>query len=297
MATIHKTIPFINGSRIEVSSDTNNNPKWYTGDNPGALMQTEYSFDYNGIITRRIRTRNSGTDNWGSWGSWENATTKISNDSFKIKETDIDQNVNPTDNYWGQGYYIYDKNGFEDTNRIACFRAHTRANQLGLQVEAKRMINGTAKYNTLNMRVDNSGNAVVELNQAAWLSALGLASVTSTSTITDIISVNSSNATIVEAAYAQYGKIAQVRIIWTNKNALSVPASGNLTNVNIGTLVSGKRPKIISVGSSHGDYAGPAWYYFNTSGAIALSAVESTGAARTIAADTTFQFYATYILA
>lgn len=296
MATIHKTIPFINGAYIDINDETNKDPKLYTGTN-SALEQAEYSFESDGQVWVRIRTRANATDDWGAWSSWVHANNKINNDSIRIKETSLDQAVNPTGNFCGDGYYIYDKNGFEDTNQIAYFRAHTRANQLGLQLEAKRIIDGVAKYNTLNMRVDNSGTQVVELNQAAWLSALGLASATSTTTITSIISVNSSNATITEAAYAQYGHVAQVRIIWTNNNAISVPASGNLTNINIGTLVSGKRPKIISVGSSHGDYAGPAWYYFNPSGAIALSAAESTGSARTINAGTTFQFYATYILA
>lgn len=178
MATIHKTIPFINGAYIDINDETNKNPKLYTGTN-SALEQAEYSFESDGQIWVRTRTRASATDNWGAWGSWVHANNKINNDSIRIKETSLDQDVNPTDNYWGQGYYIYDKNGFEENpNRIACFRAHTRANQLGLQVEAKRMINGTAKYNTLNMYVDDSGNAVVELNREAWLPALGLTSAT-----------------------------------------------------------------------------------------------------------------------
>ena len=296
MATIHKTIPFINGAYIDINDETNKDPKLYTGTN-SALEQAEYSFESDGQVWVRIRTRANATDDWGAWSSWVHANNKINNDSIRIKETSLDQDVNPTDNYWGQGYYIYDKNGFDDNNRVACFRAHTRANQLGLQVEAKRMINGTAKFNTLNMRIDNSGNAVVELNQAAWLSALGLASATRTSTIANIISVNSTNATIVEASYAQYGKVAQVYIQWKNKNAITVPSTGNITNVSIGAIVSGKRPYVVTGAQSHGDLAGAAWYNIQPNGNIELGAVEGTGTSRTIAANSAFYLLATYILA
>lgn len=117
-----------------------------------------------------------------------------------------------------------------------------------------------------------------------------------TTTITDVITVDSDNASITSAHYIQYGKVAQIVIAWTNKNAISVPAHGNISNVTIGTIVSGKRPAMSSNGQSHGDNAGPAWYGITTGGVVQLGAVEGTGTARTIDAGTTFRLHATYIL-
>lgn len=119
------------------------------------------------------------------------------------------------------------------------------------------------------------------------------------STITNIpsiITVNSDNANITTANFTQWGEIAQLYLQWTNKNAISVPANGNIGNLNIGTLVAGKRPKILSSAMSSGDNAGASWYNIGTSGAIGLGAVEGTGTARTIAAGTTFNLYSTFIL-
>lgn len=75
MATIHKTIPFINGAYIDINSETNKNPKLYTGTN-SALEQAEYSFESDGQIWVRTRTRANAADNWGAWSSWVHANNK-----------------------------------------------------------------------------------------------------------------------------------------------------------------------------------------------------------------------------
>lgn len=315
MLKLFKRLPFINGGDIHVESETNREVRLLTGEN-SQTTQCEYYFRNDGKLFVRTRTRTNVSSAWGTWSSWSmisdvdnlpaNKVSKtgdtmtgllrINDSSVSVVESRIDQSVNPTGSLYGYGYYFHDKNGPGSTdNQVGYLRAHTKANTIGLQLEAKRMVNGASKYNTLNMTVDNNGTPVTELNKAAWTTALGL-DVISTDTIANIITVNSDNATISSARYRQYGKVAQVQIDWKNVNAISVPASGNISNVQIGTLVSGKRPSTYSNGTSAGDSAGQAWYNINLSGVISLGACEGTGAARTIAAGTTFNFYSTFIL-
>lgn len=86
MATIHKIIPFINGASIQATSETNKNPKVFTGTN-SALEQAEYSFDYNGEITVRTRTRTSVDADWGAWSSWVHANNKPSIATERVNGT------------------------------------------------------------------------------------------------------------------------------------------------------------------------------------------------------------------
>lgn len=116
-----------------------------------------------------------------------------------------------------------------------------------------------------------------------------------TTTVSDII-VASSATTIASASYVRWGKVAMIYINWTNKNAITVPATGNITNVVVGTIVEGKRPKFATSAHSYGDNAGAAWYYMDSTGAVHLGACEGTGASRTIAAGQSFQACHTYIL-
>lgn len=112
----------------------------------------------------------------------------------------------------------------------------------------------------------------------------------------NVITGNSGVATITGATAYRWGKVCQLAITWKNDSAISVPASGNITDVTVGTLVEGLRPAITAGGQSNGDNAGAAWYYVNANGNVVLGAVEGTGEARTIAAGTTFNMYAQLIL-
>lgn len=180
----------------------------------------------------------------------------------------------------------------------------------------RRIVNGKDVSNGLNLLIDKDGKRSVTVSeQGIWRKALGLGSstgalpitvaqggtgqtaITKVTTISSVITVNTANATVTAAQYVQFGKIAQIYISWKNVNAITVPAGGNITNVGIGTLVSGKRPAILTGAWSHGDNGGAAWYNLGTSGSVALGACEATGTARTIAAGTVFTCFATYILA
>lgn len=121
----------------------------------------------------------------------------------------------------------------------------------------------------------------------------------STSTISEIIVPDSTNAIIKTAQYIQYGKIAQIHVQWNNKKAITVPADGNISNVLVGTLVANKRPAIWTAAHSHGDLMGPALYTLQTNGQLVLGSCQGTGVQRTLSAhsdDNTFHAFATYIL-
>lgn len=216
--------------------------------------------------------------------------------NLNIIDTNMVENVAPEANYTSHGFYVRDQN--ENTKAWLRARSYASGDEYCLLETGRRINETTTIWNTLGLGINSSGGRVVYVNdKAAWQQGLGLNDVSSTSTISQIISVNSTNATISSAQYAQCGKIAMVRIVWTNKSAISVPASGNISNVQVGTLVSGKRPKIFCHAHSNGDNAGAAWYSVGTDGVISLGACESTGSARTIAASQTFSLCATYILA
>lgn len=129
-----------------------------------------------------------------------------------------------------------------------------------------------------------------------WNGYIWTAKDVKTSTIVNIITANSTNATIASANYVRRGNIAQITISWTNKSAISVGESGNITNIQVGTLVSGKRPLITTGAWSVGDGAGAAWYNISTGGAINLGACEARKAAYTIAAGSTFWICSTFLV-
>lgn len=114
--------------------------------------------------------------------------------------------------------------------------------------------------------------------------------------IQSVITATSGNATITYASAQRWGKVAQLSLSWTNASAITVPASGNISNLSVGTIAAGLRPAIRTAAYSHGDGAGAAWYSISSQGEVELCAMDGTGSSRTIAAGTTFCLLCTYIL-
>lgn len=96
--------------------------------------------------------------------------------------------------------------------------------------------------------------------------------------------------------FARFGKLAQVYIRWSSSSAISVPAHGNIGNITIGTLKTGRRPLLRTVWTTVGDEAGQAFGDVQSNGTINLGACEGTGTSRTINAGTYFVTGAMYIL-
>ena len=94
----------------------------------------------------------------------------------------------------------------------------------------------------------------------------------------------------------KWGNVVSVSISWYTSKAISVPADGNLTDFLIGSFAAEYRPTGEIHGVSSGDSAGAAWYWVATSGELKLGACEGTGSARTIAANTDFDFSAVWLV-
>lgn len=118
---------------------------------------------------------------------------------------------------------------------------------------------------------------------------------TSSNSASAILTADDTNANITGGWVKKWGRVVMLSITWTNKAAISVPASGNIGNLTIFTLNLGYRPAWDHVAHSHGDNAGAAWYWVGANGNAQLGACEGTGAARTIAAGTRFDFHTTFL--
>lgn len=144
--------------------------------------------------------------------------------------------------------------------------------------------------------VDSSNNKTEALSVGydGYVSTAKDELITSTSRLAEIMSAGS-GITISEIKYVRRGNVAQIYGEWTSSSAITVRADGNLPDVTVGTLVSGKRPVIETVALSHGNDNGTV-YYISSAGNIALTAANATGSQRTIAAGTAMNFRATYIV-
>lgn len=242
-------------------------------------------------------------DATGGTYTWERIDGKVNKNgdtmtgALRIKSSNIQDGMQ-SEAYGSGELAFHDVNGV----RFGYFLPMAMAGSQGVQFSAVRTLLDENNepydvYHSLSLYIGSDGTRWVYFSdQSAWLHALGLVT-SSTSTVSDIISVNTSNATVSSAQYVQNGRIAQVRITWTNRSAITVPASGNIANLSIGSIVSGKRPAIDYTGAfSNGDSGGPAWYTIAEGGAITLRACEGIGKERTIDSGTTFIVFATYIL-
>ena len=231
------------------------------------------------------------------------------NPNVTLKNPDIDYTTSPSASEYGSVYFR-DKN---DKVIGAMQVEYNTSGRVSNSLSSTRSVSGSDVSNTLSLRVDASGNRIVAFTEAApWRSALGLGTSgalpitiaqggtgqTEISYITTVSSIltKGSNITISSAYYVQWGKVAELFISWSTSSTITVQPDGNAANVTIGTLVSGKRPKITVAGTSYGDGGGPAFYLIGTDGIIQLGGCGGTGSTRTIAANTSFQAHFTYIL-
>ena len=115
--------------------------------------------------------------------------------------------------------------------------------------------------------------------------------VVSTSTISNIISA-ASGFTIDSASFYQKGAHAMLTFVFYRSSDITVTATGDITDMQIATVVSGKRPPIQAAGTT-GNGGGGILY---ASGAVNLSYLEGTGSSRTIAAGSKIRMNFTYII-
>ena len=113
----------------------------------------------------------------------------------------------------------------------------------------------------------------------------------------DLWATDGTGGELIHGAAKKWGRLAQISLDWDTKSSIAVPASGNVTDVNVGTLPTGWRPATTVYAKGTGDSPTcNASYTIATNGVITLTAVEGTGTARTIDAGTTLKIGATYLL-
>lgn len=107
----------------------------------------------------------------------------------------------------------------------------------------------------------------------------GQSAVTTTTTVSQIVSVGS-GFSVTSAEYAQWGKLAMIHIVF-KKNSTAISSNSNIT---LGTLVSGKRPKFNAMGC---------WGLENVAQVYSSGAIHIYG---TVSANESVGIYSTYLL-
>ena len=217
--------------------------------------------------------------------------------NYEIRRSYVDSTA--ANNSVSNNSYVYYK--FGDKNGLFTGWVGNIAQTSGIiqtQLAARKKVNGSNVDNVLYLSVDKDGNKLIRMTDpGAWLDGLAQQSPTTTTTIADVITANETNATISSVGYAQWGKIATLTVYWSNVNAISVPASGNIANLTIGTVVSGKRPIIRVHPQCDGDNSAIAFYSLSNDGTLQVGGFDSHGSAYTIAASSTHRLSVTYLLA
>ena len=108
----------------------------------------------------------------------------------------------------------------------------------------------------------------------------------------------SSGITINTCVLTTWGQVCSMILAFKYSSAISVPISGNITNVTVGTLDAKYRPSIeVGLRSNANSTAGAAWGYLKTDGSIVLGALDGWGtAARSLAANTVINLGGTWIM-
>ena len=140
----------------------------------------------------------------------------------------------------------------------------------------------------------NGNTPKVSINQpGAWLDALygGMEQLTQ---VSDIIAPGSA-VNVNQAVLVKWGRVRNLWIYWTPKSKITVPATGDISNVTIGTLTEGNRPVVACAGQTDNSGIGPGWYTCNYQGVLTLDCLNGTGSSRTIAAGTYAVVLMTYL--
>lgn len=203
-----------------------------------------------------------------------------------------DASQTPSANQYGSALHVTDQQG-EQVGYLGL--VHETDGKLWTQLGVTRDVNGSPVYNSLWLGLKDDGTPTVSLDQPnAWCKALGY---TDTSNVSGVFTKESS-VTIRWFRCTKWGNVVSASMSWYTSQAISVPANGKITDFFIGTFAAGYRPPGPGEahGTSSGDSAGAAWYYIGSNGQLWIGACEGTGSARTIAANTAFDFHATWVV-
>lgn len=201
----------------------------------------------------------------------------------------------PSANQYGSALHVTDQQGEQV---VYLGLVHETDDKLWTQIGVTRDVNGSPAYNSLWLGLKDDGTPTVYFSgsaaQQAWRYALGYTDTNSTSGVF----TKESSVTIRWFRCTKWGNVVSASMSWYTSQAISVPANGKITDFFIGTFAAGYRPPGPGEahGTSSGDSAGAAWYYIGSNGQLWIGACEGTGSARTIAANTAFDFHATWVV-
>lgn len=157
---------------------------------------------------------------------------KMNDRSINVVDANMPTSGAPTANTYGDGYYLLD-NGEVIVSYLRGI--HTTDDRRGLQLETRRTVSGTTKYNTLNMLIDASGNSSVTVNDGSiWRTAFGETAWANLPLSDKVVAYDSDK---VPKYKRHVGSL--VTINGAVKPTASVASGGTLL---IGTLPSGFRP-------------------------------------------------------
>ena len=156
-----------------------------------------------------------------------------------LKAMNVDRNgAAPSSDAWGNQIVFRDK----DDDRVGALTYVKRTTgRVDTGVYAYGEYNGSQVTNALLIGVNADGTRKITISEIApWLNALELATSTHVSTVSSVISAGS-GVTVSTADYRYLGGWAHLRIVFKLSSASS-------SNTLVGTVVSGKRPIVITYG-------------------------------------------------
>lgn len=125
------------------------------------------------VLISNVATQSDLSDYVAKTGDTMTGRLLMVNDSQIASRTDEDFSTTPSSNYYSQGIRFFDTNGGQ--YGVVQLVNLTNGNK-GLAIAGRRIINGTTHTNYLRLMVNDSGNMVVQVDDAAksaWLSAIG----------------------------------------------------------------------------------------------------------------------------
>lgn len=208
----------------------------------------------------------------------------------------FESNGTYSSNQWAENFVIDDSTG----SNIGMYRTGHRTDGIELvEIFARRKISGSDVFNSLQFRIAADGTrAIVFTDNAIWRSALGLGTsgsfpitiaqggsgqtaVSSETTASNVVTA-ATGFSISSAKFYQWGKVAQ---LYLSVKRTGASISSNQT-ISFATINSGKRP-VSDCG---------VWNETTTLLTSYIRASGNVGAYGTWTQNTTFAFYATYLL-
>lgn len=149
----------------------------WTDDTPTGYAESRpnfrsYKSDGTALHNTQLATASDVNDAVKKSGDTMTGALTMNNVNVNVKDTDIKVGTVPSSTVWGNGLYAQSNNA-GDLWYIRSIQ--DTSDNVGVQLEVQRTINGTRYYHDMRMGIANNGAITTSLsNPASWRSALGL---------------------------------------------------------------------------------------------------------------------------